>query len=161
MIESKKKQEVLTATTIGPADFPLGSLQSRAAARLRLQGIGETGKGSRSCICFPEDEPPFFCWLGEERIAAAVKCPLHGERFSAPHFHIYVSAWLREKQPLTLLRKSTQYQKAWAAGFPAHLWPAELVTVGGKDMLHLKDGTTLETNECLRNEAATNNDLSS
>ena len=73
MIESKKKQEVLTATTIGPGDFSLGSLQSRAAARLRLQGIGETGKGSPSCICFPEDEQPFFCWLGEERIAAAVE----------------------------------------------------------------------------------------
>jgi len=90
MIESKKKQEVLTATTIGPGDFPLGSLQSRAAARLRLQRIGETGRGSRSCICFPEDEQPFFCSLSEERIATAVKCPLHGERFSSPHFHIYV-----------------------------------------------------------------------
>ena len=144
MIESKKKQEVLTATTIGPADFPLGSLQSRAAARLRLQRIGETGKGSASCICFPEDEQPFFCSLGEERIAAAVKCPLHGERFSRTHFYVYVPAWLREKQPFTLLQKSTQYQKAWAASFPAHLWPAELVTAGGKDMLRLKDGTILE-----------------
>ena len=144
MIESKKKQEVMTATPIGPGDFPLGSLQSRAAARLWLHGIGETGIGSGSCICFPEDEQPFFCSLGEERIAAAVKCPLHGERFSAPHFHIYVSAWLREKQPLRLLRKSTQYQKAWAAAFPDHLWPAEPVTVGGKDVLQLKDGTILE-----------------
>jgi len=144
MIESKKKQEVLTATTIGPADFPLGSLQSRAAARLRLQGIGETGRSSASCICFPEDEQPFFCTPGEERIAVAVKCSLHGERFSTAHFHVYVPAWLREKQPLMLLEKSTQYQKAWAAGFPAHLWPAELVTVGGKDMLRLKDGTVLE-----------------
>src|SRR5215472_13355156 len=78
MIESKKKQEVLTATTIGPGDFPLGSLQSRAAARLRLQEIGKTGKGSASCICFPEDEQPFFCSAGEERIAAAVKCPCTG-----------------------------------------------------------------------------------
>jgi len=34
--------------------------------------------------------------------------------------------------------------EAWAAGFPAHLWPAELVTAGGKDMLRLKDGTILE-----------------
>ena len=82
--------------------------------------------------------------MSEMEIATAMKCPLHGERFSAPHFHIYVSAWLRENQPLILLQKSTQYQKAWTAGFPAHLWPAELVTLGGKDMLHLKDGTILE-----------------
>ena len=87
MIESKKKQEVLTATTIGPGDFPVGSLQSRAAARLRLQGIGETGKGSRSCICFPEDEQPFFRSLGEEKIAAAVKCPLHA---AVPHLRFSV-----------------------------------------------------------------------
>ena len=95
------------------------------------------------CICFPEDEQPFFCSLGEERIAAAVKCLLHGERFK-PYLHIYVPAWLREKQPFTLLQKSPRYQKAWDAGFPAHLWPAELVTVDGKDMLRLKDGTILE-----------------
>jgi len=28
-------------------------MQSRAAARLRLQKIGEVGKGSSECICFP------------------------------------------------------------------------------------------------------------
>jgi hypothetical protein len=144
MIESKKKQEVLTATAIGPGDFPLGSLPSRAAARLRLQGIGETGKGSPSCICFPEDEEPFFCWPIEERIAASVKCPLHGTRFKLPIFHVYVPKWLREKQPLHLLEKSLQYQKAWAASFPPDLWPAEEMEVDGKTMLRLKDGSMLE-----------------
>ena len=31
-------------------------MQSRAAARLRLQKTAEVGKGSSECICFPEDE---------------------------------------------------------------------------------------------------------
>ena len=31
------------ATVLGPADFPIGSPESRAAARLRLQEIGGTG----------------------------------------------------------------------------------------------------------------------
>jgi hypothetical protein len=36
---------------------------------------------SADCICFPENEPPFFCFPSEEEIAAKVKCPLHGNRF--------------------------------------------------------------------------------
>lgn len=139
----KNNAESQGATVLGPGDFPIGSPESRAAARFRLQGIGETGEGSRDCICFPEDEQPFFCSVAEEQVAARVKCPLHGDRFKAPHFYLYVARWYREKEPLRICQKSSQYQKAWAAGFPPNLWPAEEVQVGGKVMLRLKDGTLL------------------
>jgi hypothetical protein len=76
-------------------------------------------KFSVECICFPETEQPFFNWRSEERIAAEVKCPLHGERFRHVTFSVYVSKWLREKQ-LHLLqnRRSDQYRKAWYSSFP-------------------------------------------
>jgi hypothetical protein len=67
------------------------------------------------------DERPFFLSLAEEQIAAAVKCPLHGKRFRGPHFHIYVSVRLPERQPLTLLQKSTQYQTVWFTAFPTDI----------------------------------------
>jgi hypothetical protein len=86
-----------------------------AAARLRLQKIGEAGKGSSECICFPEDEQPFFRTSEESDLAAGVQCPLHGTRFT-PRFHIYVAAWrwvneVKSRWP----RLSAQYHKAWAA----------------------------------------------
>jgi hypothetical protein len=116
----KKDAEIQSATVLGPGDFPIGSPESRAAARLRLQGIGGMEKGSPVCICFPEDEQPFF-GRGEERIAASVKCPLHGERFKPTAFDVYVSEWRRKKEPLRRQRLSPQYRKAWAASFPPRL----------------------------------------
>jgi hypothetical protein len=105
-------------TVLGPRDFPIGSVQSRAAARLRLQKIGEVGKGSSECICFPEDEQPFFRTSEESDLAAGVQCPLHGTRFT-PRFHIYVAAWLWENEvKFRWPRLSAQYHKAWAASFP-------------------------------------------
>jgi hypothetical protein len=83
------------ATVLGPGDFPIGSMQSRAAARLRLQKIGEVGKGSSECICFPEDEQPFFRTSEERDLAEGVQCPLHGKRFTL-RFHIFVAALLGE-----------------------------------------------------------------
>ena len=59
-LDHKDPARVQGATVLGPGDFPIGSMQSRAAARLRLQKIGKAGKGSSECICFPEDEQPFF-----------------------------------------------------------------------------------------------------
>jgi hypothetical protein len=142
-LDHKDPDRVQGATILSPGDFPLGSLQSRAAARLRLQGIGGTGEGSLNCICFPEDEQPFFCSPAEEPVAARVKCPLHGSRFK-PIRHRYVAAWLAEKEPsYRRRRRSAQYRKAWAASFPPDLWPAEEVEVRGKMMLHLKDGILL------------------
>ena len=114
----KNNAESQGATVFGPGDFPIGSPESRAAARLRLQGIGVTGERSSACICFPEDEQPFFCSPSEEPVAARVKCPLHGNRFKQPVRHIYVSRWLAEKEPARRQRRSVQYRKAWAASFP-------------------------------------------
>jgi hypothetical protein len=75
-------------------------------------------KFSGGCICFPKNEPPFFGFPIEEQIAARVKCPLHGDRFKTPRFHIYVAKWLREKLwPLLSSRHSEQYGKAWLASF--------------------------------------------
>ena len=117
----KKIPESQGATVFGPGDFRIGSPESRAAARLRLQGLTVTGKVSSACICFPENEQPFFCSPSEEQIAARVKCPLHGNRFKQPIPHIYVSAWLVETQPARRLKGSPQARKAWAASFPPDL----------------------------------------
>jgi hypothetical protein len=131
------------ATALGPGDFPLGSPESRVAARLRLQRVGVGGELPSDCICFPEKEQPFFCFPWEEDVAAKVKCPLHGDRFPQPVYVIYVSKWRREKEPARRQRLSPQYQKAWNASFPPELWPAEEEMEGGKLFLRLKDGTRL------------------
>ena len=39
-LSNKNNAEVLGATVLGPGDFPLGSLASRAAARIMLQRVG-------------------------------------------------------------------------------------------------------------------------
>ena len=43
---------------------------------------------AQDCICFPEKEQPFLCSSFEEPIAARLKCPLHGNRFKQPYFHL-------------------------------------------------------------------------
>ena len=100
---------------------------------------------SPDCICFPENEQPFFCFLIEEQFAAKVKCPLHGQRFKPITFHIYVGKWRRESEPHRRQRLSAQYQKAWDAGFPPEQWPAEETEFDGRLSLRLKDGTILRT----------------
>ncbi len=72
---------------------------------------------SPDCICFPESEQPFFCSLSEEPIAAMVKCPLHGNRFQQPIFHVYVSRWRVESELARRQALSAQYRKAWEASF--------------------------------------------
>ena len=98
---------------------------------------------SPDCICFPANEPHFFCFLIEEQFAAKVKCPLHGERFKPIRFHIYVGKWRREGEPHRRQVLSPQYRKAWDAGFPPELWPAEETEFDGRLSLRLKDGTVL------------------
>jgi hypothetical protein len=84
----------------------------------------------------------------QEQIAAEVKCPLHGDRFKTPRFHIYVAKRLREKLwRLLYSRHSEQYRKAWFAGFPPELWPAEEDESDGPLCLKLKDGTRLSLHE--------------
>ncbi len=78
---------------------------------------------SPDCICFPPNEPPFFCFPVEEAVAALVKCPLHGERFKH-RFHIYVGKWYREKSAKILrdrLREDrgnsrNRLHSGWTAG---------------------------------------------
>jgi hypothetical protein len=104
----KNNAETQGATVFGPGDFAIGSPESRAAARFRLQGFSVRGEVSSACLCFPEDEQPFFCSPSEEQVAARVKCPLHGSRFRQPISHICVSAWLVAKQPARRQQGSPQ-----------------------------------------------------
>jgi hypothetical protein len=52
---------------------------------------GDAGKGSSECICFPEDEEPFFLTSEESDLAEGVQCPLHGKRFTSG----FISSWPR------------------------------------------------------------------
>src|SRR5208337_3977854 len=83
----------LPATHSGPkpGDFPIGSLQSRAAARSMLDTMP-----ARQCICFPPDEPPFLVLEAEIEAAKVVRCPIHGARFSKLAPMIYISARFRQ-----------------------------------------------------------------
>ena len=101
-------------------------------------------KFSPECICWPENEFPFFGFDIEREIAALVECPVHGERSFWRVYHLYIPKWFREKEPERRLRRSSQYQKAWNASFPTELWPAqEEPTADGEIFLRLKDGTRL------------------
>ena len=51
-----------------PGDFPIGSLESRAAARAMLGILGPS-----ECICFPADEPPHLELKVEVEAARAVQ----------------------------------------------------------------------------------------
>jgi hypothetical protein len=143
-LSSKKNSKSQGATLLGPGDFPLGSLQSRAAARLRLQLVGVGGEPAVDCICFPEEERPSFGFPIEIEIASKVMCPVHGVRFT-PLLHLYTARRFREGL-WTVLRThhSEQYRKAWVARFPPALWPAEEEeTEHGTIFLRLKDGSRL------------------
>jgi hypothetical protein len=108
------------------------------------QAAKTQSKLSPACLCFPENEPPFFGTPTELEIAAKLKCPLHGDRFP-PQFFVYVSAWLRGKLWKHLWsHHSEQYRKAWFSTFPESSWPAQEERTGdGHVLLRLKDGTKL------------------
>ena len=127
MTESQQKKGPDGATNPSPADFPLGSLESRAAARLRLQGLSAAGKNSPLCTCFPDDEQPFFPLESWHDIAAELKCPLHGDRFKPKgKYHSYVATWRWENEVTKRWpRLSAQFHKAWRASFPPGRWPED------------------------------------
>jgi hypothetical protein len=79
-----------------------------------------TGKGSPACICFRDDEQPFFRTSEERDVAAQLQCPLHGARFDIRRtMHIYVAKWRWENEVnWRRPRLSTQYHKAWQASLP-------------------------------------------
>jgi hypothetical protein len=108
------------------------------------QAAKAQSKFSPDCICFPENERPFFGTPFEMEIAAKLKCRLHGDRFP-PQFFVFVSKWLRDKLWKHLWSHHTeQYRQAWFASFPPDLWPAvEEETEDGRVHLRLKDGTRL------------------
>lgn len=143
-LSSNKNTKTRGATLLGPGDFPLGSPQSRAAARLRLQLVGVGGEPAVDCICFPENEQPSFGFPIEMEIASKVLCPVHGLKFT-PLFHLYVAKRFRERLWTDMTtQRSEQYQKAWLARFPPELWPAEEEeTEHSTIVLKLKDGSRL------------------
>ena len=102
------------------------------------------GRFSPDCICFPPHEQPCFGLPIEEKIAAELKCPLHGDRF-VQFLPIYVSQWCRENEKKRWPQHSEQFRKAWLASFPNELWPAEEELVEGRVMLRLKNGTILSS----------------
>ena len=61
-LSCKNNDDILGATVLGPGDFPLGSPESRMAARIRLQRIGVAGERPSECVCFPENDmdEPFY-----------------------------------------------------------------------------------------------------
>ena len=106
------------------------------------QAAKAQSKFSSECISFPPNEQPFFGFPIEEKIAAELKCPLHGDRFMR-FFRLYVPSWRRENERKRWAQRSEQFRKAWLASFPNELWPAEEELVDGKVALRLKDGTIL------------------
>jgi hypothetical protein len=112
------------------------------------QATKAQSKFSADCICFPENESPFFAFDIELEMLTRVRCPLHGERFK-PLYHLYVAKWLRAKQAQHLwTHHSQRYRRAWFASFPPDLWPAEEEEdPSGRIFLKLKDGTRLLASE--------------
>jgi hypothetical protein len=134
----------LPATHSGPkpGDFPIGSLQSRAAARSMLDTMP-----ARQCICFPADEPPDLVLKAEIEAVKAVRCPIHGDRFSELAPTIYVAAQFRQPthlHPERWMGTSRQYVKAMEASFPPDRWPAqEIIESDDSVRFVLKDGTEI------------------
>ena len=102
---------------------------------------------ARQCICFPPDEPPDLVLRAEIEAAKAVRCPIHGARFSRLAPMIYVAAQFRQPTHLRPERRkwrSPQYKKAMDATFLPDRWPAqEIVDPDGGVRFVLKDGTEI------------------
>ena len=102
---------------------------------------------SEDCICFPPDQPPDLLLKAEIEAAKAVRCPIHGNRFSKLAPTIYIAT--RFIQPAHLhperwMGRSPQYVKAMKASFPPDRWPAQEVVEADESVsLVLKDGTVI------------------
>ena len=100
---------------------------------------------AKDCICFPPDEPPFLELKAEIEAARAVRCPIHGERFSELEGFAYRPIEL----PMHLNRPcwdwhSPQYIKAMEASFPPDRFPASRVEdPDGAVRFVLRDGTEI------------------
>jgi hypothetical protein len=102
---------------------------------------------ARQCICFPPDQPPDIVLQAEIEAAEAVRCPIHGDRFSELAPTIYIAAQFRHPthlHPERWMGASRQYVKAMEASFPPDRWPAqEIVDPDDSVRLVLKDGTVI------------------
>ena len=94
-------------------------------------------KQSTDCICFPNNDWPFFFYRPVHIIAAAVKCPIHGNRFQPLQPSPFPLAdWQWEVEvgqhwPTA----SEKYRKAWNATFQDGSWPVEEVEIAGRKWL--------------------------
>ena len=95
-----------------------------------------------ACICFPENEQPFFLLPSQEEAAAQIACPLHGQRFRQPIFHVYVPQWRRESESIRRQRLSPRYHKAWEASCPSDLPDDNLEFVGESGEKNENDSRT-------------------
>lgn len=133
-----------------------GDTEARSIDEIeRVERVAQArSKFSADCIRFPANEPPRLAFDIEYEIAAAVKCPLHGERFKRPQLCVYMAKWMREKRHSVLWsHHSEQYRKAWFASFPETQWPAEeQEDEEGATFLILRDGTRLLAMEPTRCE---------
>jgi hypothetical protein len=100
------------------------------------------------CNCFPPDEPPSLVLKAELDAAKAVRCPLHGARFSKLAREIYRAG--RNVRPAhlqpesCLAWRSDRYIKALKASFPPDRWPPKkVIEADGSVRFLLKDGTEI------------------
>jgi hypothetical protein len=102
---------------------------------------------SEDCICFPPDKPPDLALQAEIESARAVRCPIHGTRFSQLAPSIYTAArfiYPTHLHPERWMGASRQYVKAMKASFPPDRWPAqEIVEADESVSFVLKDGTVI------------------
>ena len=122
-------------------------------------------KSDPRCICYPERRRPEVNFSIQLEIAFAVKCPLHGDRFTleSNEMEIYTPKWLRKKKEKWTYDLSItyggpggffaenyagQYRKAHFAAFPPDLWAGVVLkgteAEGEMTFLRLNDGTRIQ-----------------
>ncbi len=111
--------------------------------RAELAAKGQS-KYCPACICFPENEPPFFAFEIELEMLTRVKCPLHGERFK-PMFRLTCpSGFGLSKHNISGPTTANNTEKPGLSSFPPELWPATEEEDGnGRVILRLKDGSEI------------------
>jgi len=112
-----------------------------------IRDVHDNADSEEGCVCFPSGEPPDLGLKAEIEAAKAVRCPIHGPRFSKLAPTIYVATQYRQPTHLHPERgkwRSRQYERAMKASFPPDRWPAqEIVDPDGAVRFVLKDGTEI------------------
>ncbi len=100
---------------------------------------------ARQCICSPPDEPLLLELNVEIEAAQAVRCPLHGRRFTSLAPTIYRGRKVPQHlDPAWRKWRSPQYIKAMEASFPPHRWPAqEIVELDNSVRFVLNNGNEI------------------